>query len=72
MLSNQGITRVLREYYPLLAILVGVVLVSIPIGPFRTLDTGLELSTAQGVMKWGYPYYKDWGNLFNEPLSGTT
>jgi 4-amino-4-deoxy-L-arabinose transferase-like glycosyltransferase len=70
MLGNYSITKVLREYYPLLVILVGVMLISIPIGPFRTLDTGLELSTAQGVMRWGYPFYKDWGNLFNEPPLG--
>jgi len=70
MLGNHNIRRLLREYYPLLAILIGVTLISIPMGPYRTLDTGLELSTVQGVLKWGYPYYKDWGNLFNEPPLG--
>jgi 4-amino-4-deoxy-L-arabinose transferase-like glycosyltransferase len=70
MSGNHSIRKLLVEYYPLLAILIGVALISIPLGPFRTLDTGLELSTAQGVMRWGYPFYKDWGNLFNEPPLG--
>src|SRR3990172_6678317 len=70
MLGNLSIGNWLKENYLVLAILIGVALISIPMGPYRTLDTQLEFSTAQGVLKWGYPYYNATGNLFNEPPLG--
>ena len=70
MLSNHKFRKRLREDYLILAIIIGVALISIPMGPYRTLDTQLEFSTAQGVLKWGYPYYNATGNLFNEPPLG--
>jgi 4-amino-4-deoxy-L-arabinose transferase-like glycosyltransferase len=39
-------------------------------GPYRNTDTQLEFSTAQGVLKWGYPYLEVKGNLFNLPPLG--
>ncbi len=69
-MASRDIGKLLREYYPIIAILIGVALISIPMGPYRTLDTQLEFSTAQGVLKWGYPYYNVTGNLFNEPPLG--
>jgi 4-amino-4-deoxy-L-arabinose transferase-like glycosyltransferase len=60
----------LSENYALIAILIGVVLISLPIGPYRTLDTQLEFSTAQGVLNWGYPYVNMYGTIFNEPPLG--
>ncbi len=60
----------LEKYYPLLAILIGVIFISMAIGPYLTLDTDLEFSTAQGIIRWGYPYINAWGNLFNEPPLG--
>jgi 4-amino-4-deoxy-L-arabinose transferase-like glycosyltransferase len=70
MFGNNILKRWLKEHYVILVILIGVALISIPMGPYRTLDTQLEFSTAQGVLKWGYPYYNATGNLFNEPPLG--
>jgi 4-amino-4-deoxy-L-arabinose transferase-like glycosyltransferase len=70
MLGKHNLKKLLKKYYPLLAILIGVTLVSIAMGPYLTLDTDLEFSTAQGVLRWGYPYINAWGNLFNEPPLG--
>jgi 4-amino-4-deoxy-L-arabinose transferase-like glycosyltransferase len=39
-------------------------------GPYRTLDTQLEFTTAQGVFNWGYPYVNMYGTIFNEPPLG--
>jgi 4-amino-4-deoxy-L-arabinose transferase-like glycosyltransferase len=70
MLAKQNLKELLKKYYPLLAILMGVTLISLAMGPYLTLDTDLEFSTAQGVLRWGYPYINAWGNLFNEPPLG--
>ncbi|MCW3996045.1 MAG: glycosyltransferase family 39 protein [Candidatus Bathyarchaeota archaeon] len=59
-----------NQFYPLLVILIGAALVLAALGPFQTLDTDLEFATTQGVLRWGYPYYNAWGNLFNEPPLG--
>ncbi len=53
VLTRHRLRGILEKYYPLLAILIGVTLVSIAMGPFLTLDTDLEFSTAQGVLHWG-------------------
>ena len=70
MLSKNNLKKLLKQNYPILAILIGVSLISIAMGPYLTLDTDLEFSTAQGILKWGYPYINAWGNLFNEPPLG--
>jgi 4-amino-4-deoxy-L-arabinose transferase-like glycosyltransferase len=70
MLGKHNLKKLLIKYYPLLAILIGVTFISMVMGPYLTLDTDLEFSTAQGVLRWGYPYINAWGNLFNEPPLG--
>ena len=70
MSIKQNLQKLLKKNYPLLAILMGIALVSMAMGPYLTLDTDLEFSTAQGTLRWGYPYINAWGNLFNEPPLG--
>jgi 4-amino-4-deoxy-L-arabinose transferase-like glycosyltransferase len=78
MLNKHNIRKLLGQYYPLLAILIGVTLISIAMGPYQTLDTQLEFNTTRGVLRWGYPYldrygepYLDsYGDLFNMPPLG--
>jgi len=69
-LSKHNIRELLSENYPLLAILIGVTLISLPMGPYQNTDTQVEFSTAQGVLKWGYPYLGVKGNLFDLPPLG--
>jgi 4-amino-4-deoxy-L-arabinose transferase-like glycosyltransferase len=78
MLDKRSIRELLSQYYPLLAILIGVILISLATGPYQTLDTELEFNTTRGVLRWGYPYldrygepYLDsYGDLFNMPPLG--
>jgi 4-amino-4-deoxy-L-arabinose transferase-like glycosyltransferase len=67
--DKRSFTALLSENYPLLAILIGAVLVSASLGPFRNIDTQLEFDAASGVIKWGLPYitYK---NMINQPPLG--
>lgn len=58
------------EYYPLLAILIGVALVATTIAPFHNIDTDLEFQTAQATIKWGMPYYPSYGQFLNQPPIG--
>ena len=60
----------LPEYYSLIAILIGVALVSITITPFHNTDTDLEFNTAQAVIKWGMPYNPIYGRFLNQPPLG--
>lgn len=77
-INFQKIKRVTIIYLPLLAILLGVFLVSIVMGPYQTLDTELELNTTKGILRWGYPYIdrygepynNSYGELFNMPPLG--
>ena len=62
--------EMLSGNYPLLAILIGVILVSLPLGLYQNTDTEVEFSTVQGVLKWGYPYLEVEGNLFDLPPLG--
>jgi 4-amino-4-deoxy-L-arabinose transferase-like glycosyltransferase len=65
-------------YLPLIAILLGIFLVSTIMGPYQTLDTQLELNTTKGILRWGYPYLdrygepynNSYGDLFNMPPLG--
>ena len=78
MLKQISKKQLLFTFLPLLVILLGVLLFSLPAGPFQTLDTQLEYNTTQGVLRWGYPYldrfgapYNDsYGDLFNMPPMG--
>ncbi len=60
----------LSEHFPLLGILIGIVLISISIGPFYNPDTQLEYEAASGVIRWGIPYMTTFGNLINQPPVG--
>ncbi len=78
MPTKINIRKLLSATYPLLAILIGVLLISLPMGPFQTLDTQLEYNTTQGILRWGYPYLdrfgepsmESYGDLFNMPPLG--
>jgi 4-amino-4-deoxy-L-arabinose transferase-like glycosyltransferase len=78
MLGEHNTRELVNLYYPLVAILIGVVLISAVMGPYQTLDTQLEFNTTRGVLRWGYPYldrfgepYNDsYGDLFNVPPLG--
>ncbi len=78
MLDKHNIIKPLISYSPLLVILIGVILISLAMGPYQTLDTELEFNTTRGVLRWGYPYLdrhgepsiESYGNLFNMPPLG--
>ncbi len=50
-LSKDSLKRQLAENYPLLAILVGFMLVSLSIGPYVNGDTAWEYDAASGVLR---------------------
>lgn len=77
-MGKHSIRKLLSLYYPLFAILIGIALISLAMGPYQTLDTELEFNTTKGVLRWGYPYFdrhgepsiESYGNLFNVPPLG--
>jgi 4-amino-4-deoxy-L-arabinose transferase-like glycosyltransferase len=69
-LTSGGIRKLISENYPLLSILIGIVLFSITLGPFKNGDTQLEYEAASGVIKWGMPYMKYYGDMINQPPLG--
>jgi 4-amino-4-deoxy-L-arabinose transferase-like glycosyltransferase len=69
-LTRGSIRKLLSENYPLLSILIGIVLVSVTIGPFHNGDTQLEYEAASGVIRWGMPYMKYAGDMINQPPLG--
>lgn len=77
-MDRHNARKMLSNYYPLVAIIIGVILVSFPMGPYETLDTELEFNTTRGVLRWGYPYLDrfgephidSYGDLFNMPPLG--
>jgi 4-amino-4-deoxy-L-arabinose transferase-like glycosyltransferase len=66
----RSVVRLLSEHYSLLSILIGIVFVSVTLGPFHNMDSHLEYSAAQGVIKWGMPYQSTVGKLINQPPFG--
>ncbi len=71
MFSRDGIKKLLSENYPILGILIGIILVSLSIGPYQNGDTLWEYQAAIGVIKWGRPYLSGWGNnIINQPPVG--
>ena len=70
MFGKAGFRRFLGEYYPLVIVLVGVLLVSASLGPFENGDTQREFDAAQGVIKWGLPYMGIFGLMMDEPPLG--
>jgi len=69
-LTVSRVRQLLIDNYSLLAILVGVVLISVSIGPFGNADTEWEYEAALGVMRWGVPYASTFGNMMNQPPLG--
>lgn len=69
-MPNGGIRKLISEYYPLLGILIGIVLLSVTLGPFENGDTELEYEAALGVIKWGMPYMEYYGDMINQPPLG--
>jgi 4-amino-4-deoxy-L-arabinose transferase-like glycosyltransferase len=69
-LEKGSIRKLLSENYPLLGILIGIVLVSVSIGPFQNEDTQWEYEAASGVIKWGMPYVISFGNIIDQPPLG--
>ncbi len=70
MFSKDYMKHLLSENYPLLAILIGITLVSLSIGPFHNGDTDWEFEAAKGVLRWGLPYVISFGNIINQPPLG--
>ena len=64
--ANLG--RLLSEYYPLLSVLIGFLLVSFSAGPYQNGDTSWEHEAMSGVLKYGLPYAN--GNLMDQPPLG--
>ena len=64
-----SIKNFLCENYPLIAILVGFVLVAISIGPYHNGDTAWEYDAVLGVIKYGLPYANGL-YLINQPPLG--
>jgi len=69
-LTKSKVRQLLSDKYPLLAILIGIVLISVSIGPFINDDTQWEFEAASGVIKWGMPYAFAFGNIMNQPPLG--
>ena len=70
MLNKYKIKKLLSQNLPLLLILLGILLVSVSMGPFENGDTELEYNTALRVIKSGMPYVNANGQLINEPPLG--
>jgi 4-amino-4-deoxy-L-arabinose transferase-like glycosyltransferase len=60
--------RLVSEYYPLLSVLIGFLLVSLSAGPYQNGDTAWEHDAVLGVLKYGLPYAN--GNLMDQPPLG--
>jgi len=69
-LNKSSIRKLLSENYSLLSILIGIVLISVTIGPFQNRDTEWEYEAALGVIKWGVPYVITFGNIMDQSPLG--
>jgi len=45
-------------------------IISVTMGPFHNGDTQLEYEAASGVIRWGMPYLKYYGDMINQPPLG--
>ncbi len=61
--------RLFIEYYPLLSVLIGFMLVSLSVGPYHNGDTAWEYDAVSGVTKYGLPYANS-SYLINQPPLG--
>jgi 4-amino-4-deoxy-L-arabinose transferase-like glycosyltransferase len=69
-LTISRVRKLLINNYSLLALIIGVVLISVSIGPFGNADTEWEYEAALGVTRWGMPYAFTFGNIMNQPPLG--
>jgi 4-amino-4-deoxy-L-arabinose transferase-like glycosyltransferase len=69
-LTVRKVMKLLIDNYSLLAIIIGVALISFSIGPFGNADTEWEYEAALGVINWGMPYAYTFGNMINQPPLG--
>ncbi|MEM3377906.1 MAG: glycosyltransferase family 39 protein [Candidatus Bathyarchaeia archaeon] len=69
-MNKNTLLTLLSENYPLLSIVIASALFSITLGPFQNFDTQLEYEAASGVIKWGMPYMKYYGDMINQPPLG--
>ncbi len=58
----------LSEHYPLLAVLIGFLMVSLSLGPYTNGDTQWEMDAVAGVLNIGLPYAN--GYLMDQPPLG--
>ncbi len=70
MVFPKNFKKLLFAHYSLLAVFIGVALVSASIAPFHNIDTDLEYQTALGIIKWGMPYNPTYGEFLNQPPLG--
>jgi 4-amino-4-deoxy-L-arabinose transferase-like glycosyltransferase len=70
MSGKSNIKSLLSENYPLFAIIVGVLFISLSVGPFQTLDTRLEFDSVKSVIECGWPILPSTGQIINEPPLG--
>ena len=70
MFCKGTVGKIFVENYVLLAILIGVALISLSIGPFQTLNTQLEFDTTKSILINGWPYLPSTGEIVNEPPLG--
>jgi uncharacterized membrane protein len=70
MFDKHSVKKLLSENCSLLIILIGIVLVSVSIGPFQNGDTQWEYEAASGVIRWGMPYVISFGNMMDQPPLG--
>ncbi|MDD3792133.1 MAG: glycosyltransferase family 39 protein [Candidatus Bathyarchaeota archaeon] len=54
--TKSNFKKTFSEYYPLLSILIGFVIVAIFLGPYNNGDTAWEYEAATGVLEYGLPY----------------
>jgi 4-amino-4-deoxy-L-arabinose transferase-like glycosyltransferase len=62
------IKKFLSEYYPLIAVLFGFLMVSLSLGPYTNGDTQWEMDAVAGVLNTGLPYAN--GYLIDQPPVG--
>jgi 4-amino-4-deoxy-L-arabinose transferase-like glycosyltransferase len=67
--NKARLKNIFSEHYPLLAILIGFMLVAISLGPYTNGDTAWELDATSGVLKYGLPYANGL-NLIDQPPVG--
>jgi 4-amino-4-deoxy-L-arabinose transferase-like glycosyltransferase len=68
--KRAGFKTALSNHLPIVAILIGVALISLSIGPFQNPDTTWEYKAASGVIMWGMPFVEVQGSLINQPPLG--